>query len=177
MFIREKFDKGFGEGSTANGNTRSHAHENYNKVVEAVQATECHLSIEVQWISEDKEWTDAAELVVATDIDPTGNATIRAWADLAAHQLLDTTTNCSMFACRIDHRIVPLQSTLLLGNTATVDHAPVKIPDGSKMTGDVVAERLTRGSSTVLHAVFRNLSEHDIRSRDSQGPGQRVSED
>jgi hypothetical protein len=49
MFIRDKFDKGFGEGSTVNGNTRSHAHENYKRVVEAVQATECHLSIEVQW--------------------------------------------------------------------------------------------------------------------------------
>ncbi|KAJ7339122.1 hypothetical protein DFH08DRAFT_704985, partial [Mycena albidolilacea] len=32
--------------------------------VEAVQATEHRLSIEVQWTSEDKEWTDAAELVV-----------------------------------------------------------------------------------------------------------------
>jgi hypothetical protein len=64
MFIREKFDKAFGEGSTVNGNTRNHAHENYNKVVEAVQATECHLSIKVRWISEDKEWTDATELVV-----------------------------------------------------------------------------------------------------------------
>ncbi|KAJ7310166.1 hypothetical protein DFH08DRAFT_823197 [Mycena albidolilacea] len=64
VFIGEKFDEAFGEGSTANGNTRRHAHENYNKVVKAVQATERRLSIEVQWISEDKEWTDAAELVV-----------------------------------------------------------------------------------------------------------------
>ncbi|KAJ7348547.1 hypothetical protein DFH08DRAFT_914340 [Mycena albidolilacea] len=171
---KEKFDEAFGEGSTANGNTRRHAHENYNKVVKAVQATECRLSIEVRWTSEDKEWTDAAELVVnrqyrrAVDSlealvvkrlleltkvnqsglgykvrkhiakalqvrskaiqsalqrynsaalaldpprqhlsweevidyaflanfdilrDPTGNATIRAWADPAAHQLLDS---------------------------------------------------------------------------------------
>lgn len=64
MFIREKFDEAFGEGSTANGNTRRQARENYYKVVEAVQATERRLSIEVRWTSEDKEWTDAAELVV-----------------------------------------------------------------------------------------------------------------
>ncbi|KAJ7351595.1 hypothetical protein DFH08DRAFT_957896 [Mycena albidolilacea] len=61
---KEKFDEAFGEGSTANGNTRRHARENYNKVVEAVQATERRLSIEVRWTSEDKEWTDTAELVV-----------------------------------------------------------------------------------------------------------------
>ncbi|KAJ7358050.1 hypothetical protein DFH08DRAFT_911665 [Mycena albidolilacea] len=61
---KEKFDEAFAEGSTANGNTRRHARENYNKVVEAVQATERRLSIEVRWTSEDKEWTDAAELVV-----------------------------------------------------------------------------------------------------------------
>ncbi|KAJ7301725.1 hypothetical protein DFH08DRAFT_919067 [Mycena albidolilacea] len=61
---KEKFDEAFGEGSTANGNTRRHARENYNKVVEAIQATERRLSIEVRWTSEDKEWTDAAELVV-----------------------------------------------------------------------------------------------------------------
>ncbi|KAJ7310674.1 hypothetical protein DFH08DRAFT_823054 [Mycena albidolilacea] len=100
----------FGEGPTVNGNTRSYAHKNYNKVVEAVQATERHLSIEVRWTSEDKEWTDAAELVfncryrrvvdslealvvkrlLELTKDPTGSATIRAWADLAAHQLLDS---------------------------------------------------------------------------------------
>ncbi|KAJ7314533.1 hypothetical protein DFH08DRAFT_821193 [Mycena albidolilacea] len=44
---KEKFDEAFGESSTVNGNTRRHAHENYNKVVKAVQATECCLSIEV----------------------------------------------------------------------------------------------------------------------------------
>ncbi|KAJ7315569.1 hypothetical protein DFH08DRAFT_617712, partial [Mycena albidolilacea] len=61
---KENFDETFGEGSTANGNTRRHTRENYNKVVKAVQATERRLSIEVRWTSEDKEWTDTAELVV-----------------------------------------------------------------------------------------------------------------
>ncbi|KAF8131317.1 hypothetical protein K438DRAFT_2132070 [Mycena galopus ATCC 62051] len=60
---REKFKNVFAEGSTANGTTRRHAKENYDRAVETVQTTERRLSIEVRWTTEDPEWIQAAELV------------------------------------------------------------------------------------------------------------------
>ncbi|KAJ7320975.1 hypothetical protein DFH08DRAFT_818795 [Mycena albidolilacea] len=156
---KEKFDEAFGEGSTANGNTRRHARENYNKVVEAVQATEHRLSIELvvnRWYRravdslealvvkrlleltkvnqsglgykvrkhiakalqvrskairsalqrynsaalaldpprQHLSWEEVIGYAFLADFDilwdPTGNATIRAWADPAARQLLDS---------------------------------------------------------------------------------------
>ena len=62
-FCREKFKDVFAEGSTANGTTRRHAKENYDRAVETVQTTEHRLSIEVRWTTEDPEWIQAAELV------------------------------------------------------------------------------------------------------------------
>ncbi|KAF8146060.1 hypothetical protein K438DRAFT_1910759 [Mycena galopus ATCC 62051] len=53
----------FAEGSTANGTTRQHAKENYDRAVETVQTTERRLPIEVRWTTEDPEWIQAAELV------------------------------------------------------------------------------------------------------------------
>ncbi|KAF8168860.1 hypothetical protein K438DRAFT_1615960 [Mycena galopus ATCC 62051] len=58
-----KFKDVFAEGSTANGTTRRHAKENYDRAVETVQTTEHRLSIEVKWTTEDPEWIQAAELV------------------------------------------------------------------------------------------------------------------
>ncbi|KAF8168794.1 hypothetical protein K438DRAFT_1774574 [Mycena galopus ATCC 62051] len=49
---REKFKDVFAEGSTANGTTRRHAKENYDRAVETVR-----------WTTEDPEWIQAAELV------------------------------------------------------------------------------------------------------------------
>ncbi|KAF8184332.1 hypothetical protein K438DRAFT_1907876 [Mycena galopus ATCC 62051] len=60
---RRCFKDVFAEGSTANGTTRQHAKENYDRAVETVQTTEHQLSIEVRWTTEDPEWIQAAELV------------------------------------------------------------------------------------------------------------------
>ncbi|KAF8183497.1 hypothetical protein K438DRAFT_1599639, partial [Mycena galopus ATCC 62051] len=60
---REKSKEVFAESSTANGTTRRHAKENYDRAVEIVQTTEHLLSIEVRWKTEDPEWIQAAELV------------------------------------------------------------------------------------------------------------------
>ncbi|KAF8156396.1 hypothetical protein K438DRAFT_1986820 [Mycena galopus ATCC 62051] len=60
----EKLKDFMAEGSTANGTVRRHARENLDRAVETVQATECRLSIEVGWTTEDPEWIQAAELVV-----------------------------------------------------------------------------------------------------------------
>ncbi|KAF8169309.1 hypothetical protein K438DRAFT_1774323 [Mycena galopus ATCC 62051] len=60
---REQFKDVFAEGSTANGTTRRHAKENYDRAVETVQTTEQRLLIEVRWTTEDPKWIQAAELV------------------------------------------------------------------------------------------------------------------
>ncbi|KAF8178837.1 hypothetical protein K438DRAFT_1769293 [Mycena galopus ATCC 62051] len=71
---REKLKDVFAEGSNANRTTRQHAKENYDRAVETVQTTECRLSIEARWTTEDPEWIQAAELVTMQRYQPGGQA-------------------------------------------------------------------------------------------------------
>ncbi|KAJ7331092.1 hypothetical protein DFH08DRAFT_815174 [Mycena albidolilacea] len=111
--VTEDMLKTFGEGSTANGNTRRHACENTTRRSRQFKATERRLSIEVRSKAirsalqrynsaalaldpprQHLSWEEVIDYAFLADFDilrdPTGNAIIRAWADPAARQLLDS---------------------------------------------------------------------------------------
>ncbi|KAJ7670822.1 hypothetical protein DFH06DRAFT_981090 [Mycena polygramma] len=58
-----RFDQVFGENSKANGTTKRHARENYDKAVAQEMEMEDRLDPAERWTSDSREWQEAAELV------------------------------------------------------------------------------------------------------------------
>ncbi|KAJ6482202.1 hypothetical protein C8R47DRAFT_1073766 [Mycena vitilis] len=61
--LHHQFNQVFGKNSKANGTTKRHARENYDKAVAQVQEMEDKLEPTERWTGDSKEWQEAAELV------------------------------------------------------------------------------------------------------------------
>ncbi|KAJ7825756.1 hypothetical protein B0H14DRAFT_2596350 [Mycena olivaceomarginata] len=62
---KERYEEAHHKGSTANGTTRWHAKENYNRAVQEVQEMEKKMDILVRWTVDDEEYENAAALVAS----------------------------------------------------------------------------------------------------------------